>query len=105
MDMGNLLQQARQMHEKFGKVQDELAAKTLTGESGGGMVRVAVNGRKQALSVEIEPALLAASEKKMLEDLLVAAMNDALRKAEDLSKQEMGRLTGGMTIPGLGNLF
>jgi DNA-binding YbaB/EbfC family protein len=105
MDMGNLLQQARQMHDKLGKIQDELAGKTLTGESGGGMVRVAMNGRRQTLAVEIEPALLAASEKKMLEDLLVAAINDASRKAEELSKQEMGRLTGGMTIPGLGNLF
>ncbi|HBT97854.1 MAG TPA: YbaB/EbfC family nucleoid-associated protein [Desulfobulbaceae bacterium] len=105
MDMSNLLQQARQMHEKLGKVQEELASKTLTGESGGGMVRVAVNGRKQALSVEVEPALLVASEKQMLEDLLVAAINDALRKADELSKQEMGRLTGGMTIPGLSGLF
>ena len=105
MDMANLFQQARQMHEKLGKIQDELAAQTLTGESGGGMVRVAVNGRRQALSVEIEPALLAASEKKMLEDLLVAAINDALRKAEELSKQEMSRLTGGLNIPGLGGLF
>jgi len=105
MDMGNLLQQARQMHEKLGKIQEELAGKTLTGESGGGMVRVVMNGRRQTLAVEIEPALLTASEKKMLEDLLVAAINDATRKAEELGKQEMGRLTGGMTIPGLGNLF
>jgi len=105
MDMGNLLQQARQMHDKLGKIQEELASKTLTGESGGGMVRVAMNGRRQALAVEIEPALLAASEKKMLEDLIVAAINDASRKAEELGKEEIGRLTGGMTIPGLGNLF
>lgn len=105
MDMGNLLQQARQMHEKIGKIQEELAGKTLTGESGGGMVRVAVNGCRQVLSIEIEPALFAASEKQMLEDLLVAAMNDGLRKAEDLSKREMARLAGGMAIPGLGGLF
>jgi DNA-binding YbaB/EbfC family protein len=105
MDMGNLLLQARQVHEKLGKIQEELARKTLTGESGGGMVRVTVNGRRQALSVEIEPALLAASEKRMLEDLMVAAINDALRKAEDLSKREMSQLTGGLTIPGLGGLF
>jgi DNA-binding YbaB/EbfC family protein len=105
MDIGNILQQARQMQDKLGKIQEELASKTLTGESGGGMVRVAMNGRRQALAVEIEPELLAASEKKMLEDLLVAAINDASRKAEELGKQEMGRLTGGMTIPGLGNLF
>ncbi|MDR0477714.1 MAG: YbaB/EbfC family nucleoid-associated protein [Desulfobulbaceae bacterium] len=103
--MGNLLLQARQVHEKLGKIQEELARKTLTGESGGGMVRVTVNGRRQALSVEIEPALLAASEKRMLEDLMVAAINDALRKAEDLSKREMSQLTGGLTIPGLGGLF
>ncbi|MDR3090105.1 MAG: YbaB/EbfC family nucleoid-associated protein [Desulfobulbaceae bacterium] len=105
MDMGNLLQQARQMHEKMTKIQDDLALKTITGESGGGMARVTINGRRQALSVEIEPALLVASEKKMLEDLLVAAMNDALRKADELNSQEMRRLTGGMTIPGLSNLF
>ena len=105
MDMGNLLQQARQMHEKLGKIQDELARKTLAGESGGGMVRVAVNGRRQALTVEIEPALLTVNDKKMLEDLLVAAINDAMRKAEELSKQEMTRLTGGIAIPGLGGLF
>jgi DNA-binding YbaB/EbfC family protein len=103
--MGNLLQQARQMHDKFAKIQEELAGKTLTGESGGGMVRVAMNGRRQVLTVEIESALITASEKKMLEDLLVAAINDALRKAEELGKQEMGRLTGGMMIPGLGSLF
>ena len=105
MDMGNLLQQARQMHEKLGKIQDELARKTLSGESGGGMVRVAVNGRRQALTVEIEPALLTVDDKKMLEDLLVAAINEAMRKAEELSKQEMTRLTGGIAIPGLGGLF
>lgn len=105
MNMITLFQQAKQIQEKLGKVQDELATKTLTGESGGGMVRVAVNGRRQALSVEIEPALLAASEKKMLEDLLVAAINDAMRKAEELGKQEMSQLTGGLNIPGLGGFF
>ena len=105
MDIGNILQQARQMQEKLGKVQEELASKTLTGESGGGMVRVTMNGRRQAQAVEIEPELLAASEKQMLEDLLVAAINDAMRKAEELSQREMSKLTGGMAIPGLGGLF
>jgi len=105
MDIGNILQQARQMQEKLGKVQEELAGKTLTGESGGSMVRVTMNGRRQVLSVAIEPALLTASEKQMLEDLLVAAINDAMRKAEELSQREMSKLTGGMAIPGLGGLF
>ncbi|BDD87725.1 YbaB/EbfC family nucleoid-associated protein [Desulfofustis limnaeus] len=105
MDLSSIMQQARDMHEKMAKIQNELANKTITGSAGGGMVNVEATGRGDIISVKIEPELINPAEATMLQDLVTAAVNDALRKARELAKQEMTRLTGGIQIPGVTNLF
>jgi nucleoid-associated protein EbfC len=102
-DLSSLLQQAQSLQEKFKQMQEEVAAKTVEAEAGGGMVRAVADGSMRIRSVEIEPALLQANDKTMLQDLTVAAVNDALQRAQDLITQEMGKLSpfGGLNIPGL----
>ncbi len=105
MDLNSIMQQAQQMQAKMNEIQEKLAGKTITGSAGGGMVNVTVNGRGDIISINIEEPLLNVDEKDMLQDLIVAATNDGLRKAKELGKQEMQQLTGGLNIPGLSNLF
>ncbi|MEE4240625.1 MAG: YbaB/EbfC family nucleoid-associated protein [Desulfopila sp.] len=105
MDLNNIMKQAQEMQAKMAQMQQQLAAKIITGSAGGGMVSVTVNGRGEALSIAIEDALIAVEEKEMLQDLITAATNDALRKAKELGKEEMRQLTGGLNIPGLTNMF
>jgi nucleoid-associated protein EbfC len=102
-DLSTLMQQAQALQEKFKEMQDAAAAKTVEAQSGGGMVRVTVDGAMRLRRVEIDPALLASNDKAMLEDLLVVAVNDGLRRAQELVAQEMGKLgpLGGLKIPGL----
>ena len=99
--MGDLLKQAQEMQSRMAKIQEELAGKTVQGSAGGGMVQVTINGQFQVTAVQIEPAVVNATEKQMLEDLVLAAMNDGMRKARDLASAEMSKLTGGLKIPGL----
>ena len=103
LDLSTLLQQAQALQEKFKEMQEAAAAKTVEAQSGGGMVRVTVDGAMRLRRVEIDPALLASNDKAMLEDLLVVAVNDGLRRAQELVAQEMGKLgpLGGLKIPGL----
>lgn len=105
MDLSNIMQQAKAMQEKMAKIQEDLAKKTITGTAGGGMVSVTVNGQGDVLSMAIEKAVIDAEEAEMLQDLIVAATNDALRRAKELSKQELGQLTGGLNLPGLTNFM
>ena len=105
MDLNSIMQQAKVMQEKMAKIQQDLAKKTITGSAGGGMVQITVNGQGEVLSAAIEKAVIDASEVEMLQDLVVAATNDALRKAKELSKQELGQLTGGLNLPGLSNFM
>jgi nucleoid-associated protein EbfC len=102
-DLSTLMQQAQALQEKFKEMQEAAAAKTVEAQSGGGMVRVTVDGAMRLRRVEIDPALLASNDKAMLEDLLVVAVNDGLRRAQELVAQEMGKLgpLGGLKIPGL----
>ncbi len=93
------------MQAKMAEIQDQLAHKKITGSAGGGMVNVTVSGKGDVLAISIEDELLSAQEKEMLQDLVVAATNDGLRKAKELAKQEMQQLTGGLNIPGLSNMF
>jgi DNA-binding YbaB/EbfC family protein len=97
------MQQAQALQEKFKEMQEAAAAKTVEAQSGGGMVRVTVDGGMQLRRVEIDPALLASNDKAMIEDLLVVAVNDGLRRAQELVAQEMSKLgpLGGLKIPGL----
>ena len=101
MDMNNLIQQARQVQEKMGRMQEELAKRTVTTTAGGGMVSVTVNGRHELLAISIDKEVVNPDELVMLQDLIVAAVNDAMRKVREMVQSEMGRLTGGMSIPGL----
>jgi nucleoid-associated protein EbfC len=99
--MGNLLKQAQDMQARMAKIQEELANKTVEGTAGGGMVRVMVNGQFNVTAVKIEASVVNADEKEMLEDLILAATNDGVRKARDLVSSEMSKITGGLKIPGL----
>ncbi len=105
MDMSSIMKQAQEMQQKMTKIQEDLAGKRITGSAGGGMVSVVVNGKGDILSAQVEKELLNPDEAEMLQDLFVAATNDALRKAKELGSQEMGQLTGGLKIPGLSNMF
>ncbi|MBE0584384.1 MAG: YbaB/EbfC family nucleoid-associated protein [Desulfofustis sp.] len=105
MDFSSIMQQARDMQAKMAKIQQELASTVVTGSAGGGMVNVEATGKGEIISISIEPELIDSAERAMLQDLVTAAVNDALRSARDLAKQEMTSLTGGMQIPGVTNLF
>lgn len=96
--MGNLMKQAQMMQEKLQKAQEELAKAEVTGESGAGMVQVTMNGRHDVRKVEIDPSLLS-EDKEILEDLLAAAVNDAVRRIEAQNQEKMAALTGGMGMP------
>ena len=100
-NMGNLLKQAQEMQSKMGKIQDEAATKTVEASSGGGMVTVQANGAMQITNITIDPEVLKSGDTDMLKDLLVAATNEALRKAKELMAEEMKSLTRGMGIPGM----
>src|ERR1051325_11011374 len=99
--MGNLLKQAQEMQARMAKIQEELANKTVEGSAGGGMVQVTVNGQFNITAVKIEASVVNSEEKEMLEDLVLAAVNDGMRKARDLVAAEMSKITGGVKIPGL----
>jgi nucleoid-associated protein EbfC len=100
-DMGNLLKQAQEMQARMAKIQEELGQKTVEGSAGGGMVQVTVNGQLNLCAVKIDPTVINAQEKEMLEDLILAAVNDGMRKARDMVSAEMSKITGGFKIPGL----
>jgi len=99
--MGNMMKQAQQLQSKMMKLQEELAEKTVDASSGGGMVKVTANGRQQILSIRIEEEVVDPDDVEMLQDLILAAVNDALAKAQEMVSSEMGKLTGGLNIPGL----
>lgn len=99
--MGNLLKQAQEMQSRMAKIQEELAQKTVEGSAGGGMVRVTVNGQLALTVIKIDPTVINSEEKEMLEDLIMAAVNDGMRKARDLASTEISKITGGLKIPGL----
>jgi DNA-binding YbaB/EbfC family protein len=99
-DLGGLLQQAQ---EKLASFQQDMAAKTVEASAGGGMVTVTVNGKLELLRVRIEPSLLEKPDAEMLQDLVVAAVNEGIRSAQKMMADEMGRLTGGLglKLPGM----
>lgn len=101
MNIGDLMKQAQQFQENLVAVQNDLANKQVTGAAGAGMVTVTLNGKGEVLDLVIEQALVQPENTQMLQDLIVAAVNDGLAKAKELGKTEMTRLTGGLNIPGL----
>ena len=98
---GNLLKQAQQMHTKIAQLQEEMAGKTVEASSGGGMVNIVMNGKQEVLSIRIDPEVINREEIEMLQDLIAAAMNEALRKSHEMMTEEMKKITGGLAIPGL----
>jgi hypothetical protein len=99
--MGKMMKQAQQLQSRMLKLQEEMADKTVETSSGGGMVKVVANGRQQVLSIQIEKEVVDPDDVEMLQDLILAAVNDALIKSQEMATQEMSKLTGGLNIPGL----
>lgn len=102
MSFGNLAKMAQQMQTQMARVQSELAELRLEGTAGGGAVQVIATGKQEIVSVTIDPAAVDPGDVEMLQDLIVAAANDALRTARDVGEQKMAAVAGGMRIPGLG---
>jgi len=100
-NMGSMMKQAQKLQSKMLKLQDEMADKTVETTSGGGMVKVVANGRQQIISIQIEKEVVDPDDLEMLQDLILAAVNDALVKSQEMISSEMSKLTGGMNIPGL----
>jgi nucleoid-associated protein EbfC len=100
-NMGNLMKQAQEMQERLGKIQEEAEHKTVEASAGGGMVTITANGGMKITKIVIDPEVLKSEDPEMLQDLLVAATNEALRKAKELMAEEVKGLTGGMGIPGM----
>ncbi|MFQ5511254.1 MAG: YbaB/EbfC family nucleoid-associated protein [Candidatus Krumholzibacteriia bacterium] len=100
-NIGKLMKQAQDMQAKMGKLQEELAHKEVEGTSGGGMVTVKMNGQQEVLAIRIESEVFDDGDKEMLEDLVVAAVNEARRQALELAREEMSKITGGLPMPGL----
>ena len=98
---GDLMKQAQELQERLSKVQEEAAARTVESSAGGGMVKATVNGRLELVRLHIEPAVLQSGDAQMLEDLIVAAVNQAVRTAQQQTAEAMSQLTGGLKIPGL----
>ena len=101
--LGNLMRQAQQVQENMKRLQEELAKTEVTGESGAGMVKVTLTGKHQAHRVQIDPAALK-EDKEFLEDLIAAAINDAVNKVESLNHEKMAQATGGLNLPAGFNL-
>ncbi len=99
--MGNMMKQAQKLQSKMLKLQEEMAEKMVEASSGGGMVKVVANGRQQLLSIQIEKEVVDPEDLEMLQDLILAAVNEALLKSQEMVTGEMSKLTGGMNIPGL----
>ena len=97
--IGNILKQAQKVQEEMAKIQEELAQKKVEATSGGGMVTVEVNGQQEILSVKIDPEVIKPDDREMLEDLVLAAVNEGMRKAKDLIKEEMAKVAGGLSLP------
>jgi len=101
MDMSKIMQQAQQFQQKMGRLQEELAAKSVISSIGGGMVTATMNGRQELLSIKIEKEVIDPDDPVMLQDLVVSAVNDVLQKTREMTQAEMAKLTGGINIPGL----
>ncbi len=100
-NMNNMIRQAQKMQQEMERVQTEVSEQVVEASAGGGMVTVKANGKKEILDIVIKPEAVDVEDIEMLQDLVMVAVNDALKKADELMQSEMGRLTGGMNIPGL----
>jgi DNA-binding YbaB/EbfC family protein len=99
--MGNMMKEAQKLQARMLKMQEELAEKTVESAVGGGMIKVVANGRNQVVSIRIEKEVVNPEDVEMLQDLILAAVNDALTKSQEMVATQMGKLTGGLNQPGL----
>ena len=104
-NMGQLMKQAQQFQAKMAKMQEEVGNRTVEASAGGGMVSVVANGRQEIISVHIDKEVIDPDDAEMLQDLIMAAVNDALSRARDMMNEEMGKLTKGLNIPGMPGLL
>ena len=100
-DFQSVLKQAQEMQARLARLQEELAGRTVEASSGGGMVTVTANGRQEILSVRIEKEVVTPEEVELLQDLVRAAVNEALSRSREMMAAEMAKITGGMNLPGL----
>ena len=96
-----MLKQAQEMQGRMAQMQEELAVTFVSGQSGGGMVEVTLNGKQELQKVKIDPSIVDPADVELLEDLVAAAFNDAQRKLQEMTQQNLSKLTGGLNIPGL----
>ena len=99
---GNIMKEAQKLQAQMAAMQEEVAKKKVEATAGGGMVTVEANGKQEITAIKIDPEVVSKDDVQMLEDLVLAACNEALRKSRELVQQELGKLTGGLKIPGLG---
>ncbi len=99
--LGQMMKQAQKMQAKIMKIQEEMADRSVEASSGGGMVTVTANGKQEILSIRIEPEVVDPEDVEMLQDLVAAAVNEALKKAQEMVAEEMAKVTGGMQLPGM----
>jgi hypothetical protein len=102
-NIGNIMKQAKKMQERMARIQQELETKTVEAQAGGGMVQVVVNGKFELVSIKIEKEVVNPDDIEMLQDLVAAAVNEGIRKAQEMASTEMAKITGGLSIPGLGS--
>jgi DNA-binding YbaB/EbfC family protein len=99
--MNDMMKQAKQMQDRLMRVKEEAAQKTIEASAGGNMVTVVVNGRPEVVSLRIDPSVVSADDTEMLQDLVIAAVNEGIRKSQKMVEDEMSKLLGGLKIPGL----
>jgi len=99
--LGGMLKQAQRIQAQLAKIQEEMAQRTVEASSGGGMVSVVVNGKQEVVSIKIEGEVVNPEDIDMLQDLVLAAVNEGIRKSQEMVGEEMRKLTGGLSIPGL----
>jgi hypothetical protein len=98
-NMGQMMKKMQKLQADMAKMQEELKSRTVETSAGGGVIKVVITGEKQIKSIKIDPAAVDPEDTEMLEDLITAAVNEALKKVDDMMSQEMGKLTGGMNLP------
>ena len=99
--LGDMMKQAQKLQAKMMQAQEALAAKTLEGTAGGGMVTVVINGRQEILSIKVDPEVVDREQIEMLQDLIIAAVNEGVRRSQQMWAEEIKKITGGLAIPGL----
>ncbi len=101
MNMGKMMKQVQKMQAEMARVQEELAEREVKANAGGGMIEVTANGKQEIIDIKIDPESVDPDDVEMLEDMVLAAVNEAMRQAQEMASEEMQKVTGGLNIPGL----